>query len=161
MSALTYYLLQNPQALHRLQDELRHTFRQHTEIDGESTKSLTYLNAVIEEGMRVFAPAPFGLPRVSPGAEVTGEWIPKGTVISTAAHVTSRDERWFYKAKEFHPERWLSHEHHTMSLSSPMTGKRLPSPFLLAHDPALAFTYHIWRFEFVLLNWLGALIGNR
>ncbi|KAF4832352.1 Cytochrome P450 monooxygenase BOA3 [Colletotrichum tropicale] len=66
MSALTYYLLQNPRALHRLQEELRHTFRQHTEID------------VIEEGMRVFAPAPFGLPRVSPGAEVTGEWIPKG-----------------------------------------------------------------------------------
>ncbi|KAH0422790.1 isotrichodermin C-15 hydroxylase [Colletotrichum camelliae] len=111
MSALTYYLLQNPRALHRLQDELRHTFRQHTEIDGESTKSLTYLNAVVEEGMRVFAPAPFGLPRVSPGAEVTGEWIPKGTVISTAAHVTSRDERWFYNAKEFHPERWLAQEH--------------------------------------------------
>lgn len=85
MSALTYYLLQNPRALHRLQEELRHTFRQHTEIDGESTKSLKYLNAVIEEGMRVFAPAPFGLPRVSPGAEVTGEWIPKGVRLPTSS----------------------------------------------------------------------------
>ncbi|KAL0936245.1 cytochrome p450 monooxygenase [Colletotrichum truncatum] len=111
MSALTYYLLQNPRSLGRLRDELRCTFKQHSEIDGESTKSLRYLNAVIEEGMRVFAPAPFGLPRVSPGAKVTGEWIPEGTVIATAAHVTARDERWFYKAKEFHPERWLPSSH--------------------------------------------------
>lgn len=78
MSALTYHLLQQPDCLKHLQDELRCTFRQHSEIDGESTKPLKYLNAVIEEGMRIFNPAAFGLPRVSPGANVTGEWIPKG-----------------------------------------------------------------------------------
>ncbi|OHW95097.1 cytochrome p450 monooxygenase [Colletotrichum incanum] len=111
MSALTYHLLQQPHCLKQLQEELRSTFRQHSEIDGESTKSLKYLNAVIEEGMRIFNPAAFGLPRVSPGANVTGEWIPKGTVIATATHVTSRDERWFCKAKEFHPERWLPVDH--------------------------------------------------
>ncbi|KAF9873146.1 cytochrome p450 monooxygenase [Colletotrichum karsti] len=111
MSALTYYLLQNPRSLQRLQNELRQTFRQHSEINSETTKPLKYLNAAIEEGMRVFAPAPFGLPRVSPGADVVGEWIPRGTVVATAAHVTSRDERWFHKAKEFHPERWLQSDH--------------------------------------------------
>ncbi|TDZ67568.1 Cytochrome P450 monooxygenase BOA3 [Colletotrichum trifolii] len=111
MSALTYYLLQNPRALDRLQEELRRSFNHHSEIDGESTKSLKYLNAAIEEGMRIFAPAPFGLPRVSPGAMVSGEWIPKGSIIATAAHVTSRDERWFFKSKEFHPERWLPLDH--------------------------------------------------
>ncbi|TDZ22090.1 Cytochrome P450 monooxygenase BOA3 [Colletotrichum orbiculare MAFF 240422] len=111
MSALTYYLLQNPRALDRLQEELRRSFKHHSEIDGESTKSLKYLNAAIEEGMRIFAPAPFGLPRVSPGAMVSGEWIPKGSIIATAAHVTSRDERWFFKSKEFHPERWLPLDH--------------------------------------------------
>ncbi|GKT64112.1 cytochrome P450 monooxygenase [Colletotrichum tofieldiae] len=96
MSALTYHLLQQPHCLKRLQEELRYTFQQHSEIDGESTKSLKYLNAVIEEGMRIFNPAAFGLPR---------------TIIAAATHVTSRDERWFYKAKEFHPERWLSVDH--------------------------------------------------
>lgn len=78
LSALTYYLLKYPEALRRLQGELRQTFVNHGEIDGDTTKDLEYLHAVVEEGMRIFAPAPFGLPRVSPGATVCGEWIPKG-----------------------------------------------------------------------------------
>lgn len=77
MAALTHYLLRHPKSLKRLQKELRTQFKSHKEVDGESTKSLKYLNAVVEEGMRVFAPAPFGLPRKSPGAYITGEWIPK------------------------------------------------------------------------------------
>ncbi|KAF6839310.1 cytochrome p450 monooxygenase [Colletotrichum musicola] len=147
MSALTFYLLRYPHALERLQEELRHTFCQHSEIDGETTKSLKYLNAVIEEGMRVFAPAPFGLPRVSPGAKVTGEWIPKGvsqrqdnpyrstidtpmqTVIATAAHVTSRDERWFHAAKEFHPERWLPQDHPYYEAVFDVDRKEASKPF--------------------------------
>jgi cytochrome P450 len=78
LTALTYYLLQDKKALKILQEELREEFDSHRKIDGESTKSLRYLNAVVEEGLRVFAPAPFGLPRESPGAFITGQWIPKG-----------------------------------------------------------------------------------
>ncbi|TDZ39337.1 Cytochrome P450 monooxygenase BOA3 [Colletotrichum trifolii] len=129
MSALTYHLLQRPDCLKHLQDELRCIFRQHSDINGESTKPLKYLNAVIEEGMRIFNPAAFGLPRVSPGANVTGEWIPKGTVIATATHVTSRDERWFCKAKEFHPERWLPADHPCHNATFDQDQKEASKPF--------------------------------
>ncbi|KZL65619.1 cytochrome P450 monooxygenase [Colletotrichum tofieldiae] len=111
LSAVTYYLLKHPQCLKQLQEELRYEFQYHSEINGESTKPLKYLNAVIEEGLRIFGTAVFGLPRVSPGSTVAGKWVPKGTVIATATNVISSDERWFYKAKEFHPERWLPADH--------------------------------------------------
>ncbi|GKT48734.1 cytochrome P450 monooxygenase hmp1 [Colletotrichum spaethianum] len=134
MSALTYHLLQNPDYLKQLQEEVRQAFRQHSEINGESTKSLKYLNAVIEEGMRIFNPAPFGLPRVSPGANVAGKWIPKGVMnfgpnLTTATHVTSRDERWFYNAKEFHPERWLPEDHPRHDVTFGNDYKEASKPF--------------------------------
>jgi hypothetical protein len=41
---------------------------------------MRYLNAAIEEGLRMFPPAPVGLPRVSPkgGAMVCGRFVPEG-----------------------------------------------------------------------------------
>ncbi|OLN89765.1 Averantin hydroxylase [Colletotrichum chlorophyti] len=129
LAALTYYLLRYPQALERLQAELREKFTLSSDITAQSTKDCQYLCAVIEEGLRIFAPAPFGLPRVCPGAEIAGVWIPEGTTVATAAHVTSRDERWFNKSKEFHPERWLpsDHPHHDKLYEGDM--KEASKPF--------------------------------
>jgi hypothetical protein len=41
---------------------------------------MKYLNAAIEEGLRMFPPAPVALPRVSPkgGATVCGRFVPEG-----------------------------------------------------------------------------------
>ena len=77
LSAATYYLLRNPEVLEKLKTEVRSAFASSGEIDGENTK-LLYLNAVVEEGLRIFPPAPFGLPRVCPGAMTDGVWVPKG-----------------------------------------------------------------------------------
>ncbi|OJD32581.1 isotrichodermin c-15 hydroxylase [Diplodia corticola] len=107
LSALTFYLLTHPDKLRVLQEEVRASFARREDINAESVKPLRYLQAVIEEGLRIFAPAPFGLPRVSPGATVDGVWVPKGTIVATAAHVTSRDPRYFLEPDQFHPERWL------------------------------------------------------
>lgn len=48
------------------------------EIDHNATLGLQYLNAVIEEGLRLLPSIPLGLTRVSPGAIVDGQYIPKG-----------------------------------------------------------------------------------
>lgn len=84
MGVLTYYLLKNPQTLQRLQDELRTAFTTIDEITGRATQQCEYLNAVIEEGLRICAPIPFGLPRVVPpgGATIAGEFIPEGVSIT-------------------------------------------------------------------------------
>ncbi|KAH8593799.1 cytochrome P40 monooxygenase [Bisporella sp. PMI_857] len=131
LSATTYYLLKNPSMLEKLQNEVRKAFQNDSEIDGENVKRLVYLNAVIEEGLRIFPPAPFGLPRVCPGAEIDGHWVPKGSIIATAAHATSRDSRYFFLPHEFHPERWLPTDHPDYDTRFAADFKEASKPFSL------------------------------
>ncbi|KAF4969066.1 hypothetical protein FSARC_3628 [Fusarium sarcochroum] len=107
LSGVTFYLLKNPDTLAKLQAEMRSTFSSEDEITGDSTNNLTYLNAVIEEGLRIFPPVSFGLPRVSSGATIDGVYVPKGTVVSVDSWSTSHDARNFSRPDEFLPERWI------------------------------------------------------
>lgn len=83
-------------------------------IDGlpthEQLKSLPYLNAVIEEGLRLFATNAFGLPRITGlnGFELDGWALPPGVEVSTPAYSIQRDPRiWGRNADAYWPERWL------------------------------------------------------
>lgn len=78
LSGLTYYITTNPQALRRLQQEVRTAFSSEKEITLSSTAHLTYLHACIEEALRVYPPAAETPPRISPGEYVSGFYIPKG-----------------------------------------------------------------------------------
>lgn len=110
LSGLAYYLSNNPRALQKLQQEVRGAFRSYENITGDSTARLRYLHATIEEGLRIFAPVPPGLPRISPGAMVAGYWIPEGTVISAQNYTIFHDERYFHDPDLFIPERWMEDE---------------------------------------------------
>lgn len=63
---------------HKLVEEILGAFSSEAEIDMKSTANLPYLRAVIEEDLRMFPPAAETPPRVSPGADLNGEFIPKG-----------------------------------------------------------------------------------
>lgn len=80
LACITYHLLKNPDVGCRLRTEICEAFKSYDEINGASTVSLPYLNAVILEGMRVYPPLPFPLPRVVPqgGDIVDGYFIPEG-----------------------------------------------------------------------------------
>jgi cytochrome P450 len=82
LSSLIYNLLTHPLQFGRLRDEVRKAFSKEEEISIESTKQLKYLQAVIDESLRIFPPVGFGLPRVCPGAIIGGVYVPKG--VSTA-----------------------------------------------------------------------------
>lgn len=82
-TAAVLFLLQNPEKLKKLQDEIRGTFSSYDSIEDEELTHLPWLTAVIEESMRVHSNAAFGMPRYSPGAYVDGHYIPKG--VSRAA----------------------------------------------------------------------------
>ncbi|OBS16867.1 hypothetical protein FPOA_12555 [Fusarium poae] len=100
--------------LHDREDFFAQTIPKETlisrEITGDSTSGLTYLNAVIEEGLRLFPPAPFGLPRVCPGATINGLFIPKGTIVSVDTYTVSHDARNFPQPNNFIPDRWIDRE---------------------------------------------------
>lgn len=80
---------------------------------GGSLEGLPYLNAVIQEGLRLFAPGTLPLPRYAPkeGAFVDGYFIPKNTIVECNSYSMHRlDESTFPNADEFIPERWLDPE---------------------------------------------------
>ncbi|KAM5448232.1 hypothetical protein McanCB56680_001040 [Microsporum canis] len=111
LSATVYYLCMLPEKRNRLAAEIRKTFACYDEITAESLQSLQYLQAVINEGLRIHTNAAFGLPRVSPGAVVDGHYVPKGVTVQTCHFTTTHDERNFIVPREFHPERFLAPTH--------------------------------------------------
>ncbi|KAF2185491.1 cytochrome P450 [Zopfia rhizophila CBS 207.26] len=109
--SIIYYLGKNLDKLRFAQVEVREAFQSYNEITSEPLVKLRYLQAVINESLRMHTNAAFGLPRLCPGTTVDGHYIPKGTTVSTAFFATTHSERFFKNARSFHPERWLAHDH--------------------------------------------------
>lgn len=73
-------------------------------------RSLPYLSAVINEGLRIHPAAGLVLERVVPaqGLNVDGHHIPAGTIVGCSAWVIHRDATVFgSNPTEFRPERWI------------------------------------------------------
>lgn len=77
---MIYYLLRYPTIYSKLQYEICSAFKTYHEINANSTANLKYLHAVALEGMRMYPPLPFALPRVVPegGDTVDGHFLPAG-----------------------------------------------------------------------------------
>ncbi|KAI1394149.1 benzoate 4-monooxygenase cytochrome P450 [Hypoxylon trugodes] len=112
LSAIVYYLLQNPATSAKLTAEIRKAFKQYSDINNNSTASLKYLRAVILEGMRLYPPAPYGAPRVVPegGETVDGVFLPGGVIVSTHHLAAGLSSANFEDPKSFKPERWIKPE---------------------------------------------------
>lgn len=80
LSGLTYLLLEHPDKMRRLTNELRTVFSSYSDMTMTSLAQLDYLNACIEEGLRYYPPVPVGPARTTPegGAFVCGRWVPGG-----------------------------------------------------------------------------------
>ncbi|KAI1268171.1 cytochrome P450 [Xylariaceae sp. FL1019] len=75
------------------------------------TQKLPYLLACIKEALRIFPPAPLGLPRVAPkgGVTIGDRTFPEGTILSISPYVVHRSKAlWGEDVNEYKPERWLS-----------------------------------------------------
>ncbi|KAF8459864.1 cytochrome P450, partial [Kalaharituber pfeilii] len=107
LSGLTYYIIKTRNVYQRLKEEIRSSFQNYWDINSLTTQQLPYLNAVIEEGLRIYPPIPIGLPRVSPGAMVDGHYIPAGATVSVHGYAVTHNPDNFQDPDEFIPERWL------------------------------------------------------
>nr|F1SY83.1 RecName: Full=Cytochrome P450 monooxygenase 89 [Postia placenta Mad-698-R]BAK09427.1 cytochrome P450 [Postia placenta] len=110
--ATAYYIARDLQIQAKLQAELD------VALDGvesdvapyDAVKDLPYLDAVINEGLRLHSTIGAGLPRVVPsgGMTVLGQHLKEGTVVSSPIYTLHRNEAvWGKNACEFYPERWL------------------------------------------------------
>ncbi|KAL5041775.1 hypothetical protein BDW71DRAFT_217421 [Aspergillus fruticulosus] len=110
LAATTYYLLRNPRCLAKLQEEITTRFSSWQDITGLSARQLPYLQAVINEGLRIYPPGSQGFPRLSPGMYVGDDWVPPGTEVYTSAWSVTHSEKYFSEPMAFKPERWLDSE---------------------------------------------------
>ncbi|TGO36475.1 hypothetical protein BHYA_0123g00030 [Botrytis hyacinthi] len=110
LNGLTYHLLNVPTVLRNLGIELRTAFQTREDLTLHALASSKYLNAVLEEGLRMYPPAPSTLPRIVPngGSLVAGQYVPGGVTVGVNPISSSLSAKNFHLPYEFHPERWLS-----------------------------------------------------
>jgi cytochrome P450 len=104
-----WYLCKNPSKYKLLTDEIREAFKTNEDITLTNTIQLKYLNAVIEEGLRIYPPVPGNNPRLIPkgGATILGEHLPEGTSVSIAHFPMFHNPGNFKDPGDYVPERWL------------------------------------------------------
>jgi len=124
LSHIIYYLICNPEYQQRLRHELDESL---AILAGEPIKSnllatLPFLNAVINETLRLLPPVPSGLqraPAIGSGGKVLGPnmIITEGTAIQVPPYVIHRDPRYFFpNPDKFWPERWLKQDNNNVDI---------------------------------------------
>lgn len=110
MKSITWYILSNPAVHARLVAELDAAGLS-SPPQYEQTRDLSYLDAVIREGMRMHPVISGILERIVPPTGLTladGRVIAPGTKIGLSTWVTSRNAAiWGADPETFNPDRWL------------------------------------------------------
>ncbi|KAI0057222.1 cytochrome P450 [Artomyces pyxidatus] len=135
LTVFFYYMLRNPTAYRRLQTEVDVAFPNAEEpLDAAKLSSMDWLNACINEALRLLAPASTGSRRSvirGAGPQRVGKYVvPEQTQVSVHVYSIQRDPRNFSSPDSFLPQRWLVDE-----------GDRDPDIFV--HNPAafIPFSY--------------------
>nr|WIT94154.1 cytochrome P450 monooxygenase CYP12V6 [Euwallacea interjectus] len=105
---ILYFLAKNPTVQRKLFEELKLFMpTKSSPVTNEMLKESPYLKAVIKESMRL-APVAIGSLRTTVKDTVlSGYRIPKGTDVVGVNIFMCHDDKYFKKASEFIPERWL------------------------------------------------------
>ncbi|KAI1329906.1 cytochrome P450 [Xylariaceae sp. FL0255] len=98
--SVIFFLLKEPDVHAALVSDVRATFSQYADITMTAVGKLKYLQACVQESLRMHWVTLDGLPRISPGAVVDRQYIPQG-----------RSPRYFAEPLKFCPKRWLSSDH--------------------------------------------------
>lgn len=109
LASTTYYLLRNRNTLGRLTQEIRKEFSSIDEVTMDRAARLPYLQAALQEAMRIHPPNPISLPRTVPkgGMVLCDLYVPENVNVAINHYAHSRREEHFKNPKEYHPERWL------------------------------------------------------
>jgi len=135
-----YFLMSNPAQYRRLQAEID-ALGEGTADHGKLAQ-LPYLNAVINESLRLLPPVLTGSQRIvepgSGGKMIGSRFVPEGTITTIATYSMHRDPRSFQPLPEtFLPERWLP-EPQRIALEPDVFSK--PGDFILHQGAFIPFS---------------------
>ncbi|KAL7006345.1 hypothetical protein EMMF5_003998 [Cystobasidiomycetes sp. EMM_F5] len=111
--AIIFYLARNVEKQKKLQEELDKAFTVKS-VDGvveyEDAKVLPYLEACINEALRMHSTSSMGLPRAMTECEFKGEHISAGMECSVPAYTVHHLESIWGDPHTYRPERWLGED---------------------------------------------------
>ncbi|KAJ4026558.1 hypothetical protein NW752_001508 [Fusarium irregulare] len=109
-TCLLHQLALNPETCKKLQAEIDDYKTNHEESDHFSMSKLKYLQACIDESLRLTPVLMSGLQRMTPpeGMQLDDVFIPGDTIFHAPSYTMYRDERCFARPNEFIPERWTT-----------------------------------------------------
>lgn len=108
MSWAVMLLCKHPDVQIKLREEIRSQLDLNGEIDSTQIDRLPYLNAVLNETMRIFPPVPLTLRETAHDTTIQGHFIPaQTTVVICPWAINTSEHLWGADAKEFNPDRWL------------------------------------------------------
>lgn len=109
MSWAVYLLCKHPDVQARLRAEVRAELDINGTINAAKIDKLPYLNAVLNETMRLFPPVPLTLREAAHDTTIQGAFIPAGTtVVICPWAINTATALWGADARTFDPERWLA-----------------------------------------------------
>jgi cytochrome P450 len=107
LTATLQFVLMHPNTQLKLVKELKTAFRSPEGVKLDALPSLPYLNATIDESLRLIPPIPLLGPRVSPGCTIDGTYVARGHELFTSLYSLHRNPQYFPDPVSFLPERWL------------------------------------------------------
>jgi cytochrome P450 len=108
LTALAYFLAKNPDVQNKLHEEVQQI---QNEVNFDTVASLTYLDAVIKETLRMW-PSGYRLDRVAAEnykLEGTNITIPAGMTVQLPTYAFQHDPKIYSEPNKFKPERFIVH----------------------------------------------------
>lgn len=149
MRTIMFNLLVYPHTLKKLYSELgsanlSHPFPKYSEV-----RNLAYLDACVQEGIRMHPPFALPFERVVPdgGVTILGHHLPAGTAVGGSPYVVNRHKGMFGEDAEFwRPERWLEKdEMHKRKLEQAMLTVSLAFRSSVTCDSHFLFQVWCWQ----------------
>ncbi|KAF1952479.1 cytochrome P450 [Byssothecium circinans] len=112
LTGWTYYVCTHRAVYARLIREVRSALHSPEDIRWEKVRNLRYLDATINEALRLFPPSPASQQRIVPrgGATIDGYYLPAGTTVAVSPWSSTHSPLNFKEPDEFRPERWLQED---------------------------------------------------
>ncbi|TKA54702.1 hypothetical protein B0A55_12114 [Friedmanniomyces simplex] len=110
LCGILFFLLTHPQSYERLMAEITAAFGSETKITIASTHNLEFMDAVINESLRLYPPVAITMPRRTPlgGETIDGIYVPGGMTVGVHHFSCYRHPENFYRSNDFLPERFLT-----------------------------------------------------
>src|SRR6266496_1158431 len=109
ISYTVHNLARNPECQEKLLQEINNTLAANNVIGYDEVKPMKYLDAVVQESLRLFPPGVRIERRAEEDYELgdTGITVPKGMVVGVPVYALHRDPEQYPEPESFKPERFL------------------------------------------------------